>query len=293
MADKNRLPVDRFFQHHAVWPINDHLSKKQVAQAFSDSGKARAYRNGALYSGLINPYTGARSYSQAQVAGQRVTARTPDATAKERAAGYRVVPLVKDIWGQICWHAGNWNMNQRSIGIEHMGDYRTDRMRDGDLKVIADFWRAHDKKMNGKTFIMGHQQVSATLCPATIMNNIGTIVKYINNPPAAPKPASLYKVMINNKQVGAYSTITNAKKRLGKSIGKITKDSKTVFENKKPVTPKPAATVTKASQDAQDKKIKANTAKDAAQDKEIAEIKGLLARIVTFLGSIFKTNLDK
>ena len=108
MSDVNRLPVDSFVLHHAVSPLWSEKSRAQLAQFFSDSGFSRAYgSNPANWSGLINPYTGGRSYSQAHLAGQQVTSATPDATQSERDMGFRWVELVNDIWGQICWHAGS------------------------------------------------------------------------------------------------------------------------------------------------------------------------------------------
>jgi len=189
MADVNRLPVDCFVLHHAVTPLWPEKSKAQLAQWFSDNGFARAYgSNAANWSGLINPYTGGRSYSQAHIAGQQVTSATPDATADERAMGFRWVPLVNDIWGQITWHAGNWEMNRKSIGIEMLGDYRNYTLRDFDCRVLGAFWRPQDLKFGGATAIFGHLEVSdaATACPARIMEKRDTVVGYCNNPPHAP-----------------------------------------------------------------------------------------------------------
>lgn len=184
MADAQRLTVDNLVLHHAVTGLWENWSKAQLAQWFSDNGFARAYGSSpSNWSGLINPYTGARSYSQAQLAGQRVTNATPDATDAERRAGYRLVPLVKDIWGQICWHAGNWTVNRRSIGIENLGDYRNYTLRDGDCKVIADFWRGHDQALKGITMVYGHREVSTlgTECPARIMEKRDHIINLINS----------------------------------------------------------------------------------------------------------------
>ncbi len=191
MADAQRMTVDSLVNHHAVTPLWSNKSKAEIAQWFSDNGYARAYgSNSANWSGLINPYTGARSYAQAHFAGQRVDDSTPDATAAERAAGYRLVPLIQDVWGQIAWHAGNWTMNRRSIGIEHLGDYRNYPLRDGDIKVIADFWRGRDRELSGNTYVYGHQQVSdaGTECPARIMESMQAIINKINENPA-PTPA--------------------------------------------------------------------------------------------------------
>lgn len=192
MADAQRMTVDSWVLHHAVTPLWDEKSKAEIAQWFSDNGFARAYgSNSANWSGLINPYTGQRSYSQTQTVGQRVTDRTPDATAAERAAGYRVFAVVADIWGQICWHAGNWTMNRRSMATENLGDYRQYPLRDGDIKVLADFWRGRDRELNGNTYIYGHRQVSdtGTECPARIMESLQAIINKVNeNPAPAPTP---------------------------------------------------------------------------------------------------------
>lgn len=191
MADVNRTTVDKLVLHHAVTPLWEDKSKAWLAQWFSDNGYARAYgSNPANWSGLINPYTGARSYSQAHFAGQRVTSATPDATDAERAAGYRLVALIQDVWGQITWHAGNWAVNCGSIGIENLGDYRNYTLRDEDAKVIAAFWRPQDVALGGATAVYGHQEVSqlGTACPARIMEMRDTVVNYINNPPQPPAP---------------------------------------------------------------------------------------------------------
>lgn len=185
MADANRRTVNALVLHHAVTPLWSEKSKKELAQWFSDNGFKRAYgSNTAKWSGLYNPYTGAKSYAQAHYAGQRVTSATPDATATEKAAGYRLVPLVKDVWGQITWGAGDWEMNRRCINIENLGDYRNYTLRDGDCRVIADFWRPQDKKLKGATYVLGHNEIYATACPARIIEKRNTIVNYVNNPPA-------------------------------------------------------------------------------------------------------------
>lgn len=189
MADVNRTLVNKLVLHHAVTPLWEDRSKAWLAQWFSDNGFARAYgSNPANWSGLINPYTGARSYSQAHFAGQRVTSATPDATAEERAAGYRLVPLVQDPWGQITWHAGNWSVNQSSIGIENLGDYRNYTLREGDCAVIANFWRGRDRELNGATTINLHNEIYSTACPARIAEMRGRIVDLVNTNPVTPQP---------------------------------------------------------------------------------------------------------
>ena len=217
MADVNRTLVNKLVLHHAVTPLWEDKSKAWLAQWFSDNGFARAYgSNSGNWSGLINPYTGGRSYSQAHYAGQRVTSATPDATAEERAAGYRLVPLIKDVWGQITWHAGNWAVNQGSIGIENLGDYRNYTLREGDCKVIADFWRSQDRKLNGATMVYGHNEVSqiGTECPARIMEKRNRIIDLINADPVTVPPVVNPPVSNVNKYVkmtpGTYRFIRDA-----------------------------------------------------------------------------------
>lgn len=189
--DPNRTKVDKYVLHHAVTPLWSDKSKAWLAQWFSDNGFVRAYgSNPNNWSGLINPYTGARSYAQAHFAGQRVDGSTPDATDVERAAGYRLVELVRNPMSVITWHAGNWPVNQSSIGVENLGDYRNYTLRDGDARVLAAYWRPRDLELGGATAVYGHREVSqtGTECPARLMEMRDTVVNYINNPPQPPKP---------------------------------------------------------------------------------------------------------
>lgn len=74
------------------------------------------------------------------------------------------------------WHAGNWNANQTSIGIEHSGG----ELQSGGLrrtpsetthktsaKLIADICRRHNIPINKDT-IVPHNKFSATQCPGTL-----------------------------------------------------------------------------------------------------------------------------
>jgi len=221
MADANRTLVNKLVLHHAVTPTWEEKSKPEIAQWFSDNGFARAYGSDAAnWSGLTNPYTGARSYSQAHFAGQRVDGTTPDATDAERAAGYRLVQLVDDVWGQITWHAGNWAVNCSSIGIENLGDYRNYTLRDGDAKVLGEWWRGRDQELGGATTVYGHLEVSqlGTQCPARIMEMRDTVVNYVNTapvvvtpPPVVTPPAPTPAVQSYQKIApGTYRFIRNA-----------------------------------------------------------------------------------
>lgn len=239
MADAQRMTVDRGLLHHAVTPLWSDKSKAWLAQWFSDNGFARAYgSNSANWSGLINPFTGGRSYSQTHAVGQRVDASTPDATAAERAAGYRVFYIVQDPRGQITWHAGDWTMNRRSIAIENLGDYRNYALRDGDCKVIADFFRPLDQAVGGALHILLHNEVYATACPARIAEGRQKVIDYINNPPAAPKPptppaAPKWEPMIVPRSMRAPANVSVIDLSTGQKAGSIAAGADTPFVEKK------------------------------------------------------------
>lgn len=211
--DPQRKTVNYFVVHHAVTPLWQEKSKAELADWFSNTGFTRGYGGKASnWSGLINPFTGNRSYAQAHLVGQRVDGSTPDATAEERALGYRVFPIVQDIWGQITWGAGNWEVNRAAINIENLGDYRNYEFPEGACIALANFWREHDRSLNGATQIVGHKEVSqtGTACPTRIMEKRDHIVDLVNsNPIPTPEPPSLDikwspypapKAFVTNKQ---------------------------------------------------------------------------------------------
>lgn len=71
----------------------------------------------------------------------------------------------------IAWHAGNFTMNKRSIGIEC-----NPRMSAGDLstvvELVAELRRVYGV---GEAGIIGHQNVIATQCPGRYMSQLGAI----------------------------------------------------------------------------------------------------------------------
>jgi len=69
----------------------------------------------------------------------------------------------------IAWHAGNWPVNTRSIGIEHAGYGKysgtwTRRMVRSSAKLSAHLCRKFNIPAD-RDHIFGHRQASATLCP--------------------------------------------------------------------------------------------------------------------------------
>lgn len=74
----------------------------------------------------------------------------------------RVCQLVDE--KNIAWHAGNWNANTRSIGIEC-----NPRMNAFDLEVVAQTIAWIRRRRGWDLPLYGHQQFSSTACPGTYM----------------------------------------------------------------------------------------------------------------------------
>lgn len=67
------------------------------------------------------------------------------------------------------WHAGNWNYNLESIGIECRPE-----MSDGDFattaELVANIWKDY-----GKLPIIGHRDIVATACPGRYYKRLGEL----------------------------------------------------------------------------------------------------------------------
>lgn len=97
--------------------------------------------------------------------------------------GRRVWQLVND--SDTAWHAGNWNGNQTSIGIEC-----DPRCRDEDYDVVAelikDLWRYY-----GQLPLVPHRDWTSTTCPGSVdLNRLEKLAEAKLNP---PKPAPVPK----------------------------------------------------------------------------------------------------
>lgn len=72
--------------------------------------------------------------------------------------------------GNTAWQAGNWNMNTRSVGIEHEdgGNYndsvRSDAEYETSAQLVADLCRRYSIPAD-RTHILKHSEVTATGCP--------------------------------------------------------------------------------------------------------------------------------
>jgi len=187
MADGARVyPVNLIVNHHSVGPDFVNASALTIQDWFDAVGRTRGYA-GVAHSYHQHPQRNKETFAQAHFAGHVVTTNK---------YGYELVPLMQDVWNNVAWHAGNWPINQRSIGIEHCGNYLDKILPDKALMCIADAFRAHDKAIGGTLNVTYHRMYSATQCPGRIAEQVGKIIDMINNPdkwnailwPAPPPP---------------------------------------------------------------------------------------------------------
>jgi len=78
------------------------------------------------------------------------------------------------------WHCGNFDFNQRSIGIEHQGgpDLPIDELTyKTSAKLVADIAKRHGITLN-RTTVRGHREISSTQCPGTL--DIDRIIRDAN-----------------------------------------------------------------------------------------------------------------
>jgi hypothetical protein len=191
MADGNRVyPVNLVVMHHSVGPEFLNSSDLTVQDWFDSVGKSRGYA-GVARSYHLHPQRNKETFSQAHYALRPYT-------ADKNKYGYRLTLLMKDPFNNVAWHAGNWPVNQRSIGIETCGNFLSKLLPNKALMLVADSFRAHDQKIGGVLNITYHRMYSATQCPGRIAEQVGRIIDMINNPkkwngilwppPPAPKP---------------------------------------------------------------------------------------------------------
>ena len=186
MADGQRVyPVNQFVQHHSTGSDFTDVDHDTIAKWYSDVGRTRGYAGVAHSGHFFTPSKGARyeTFAQAHLAGHLHNNR------------YCVFPIMDDIWNNVAWGAGNWEINQRAINIEHCGNYLNRAFLPGQSEVTADFWRPQDSKLGGKSYVNPHNAFSATACPARIKDAIPTIIQYINNPPTTPPPTDPCKAV--------------------------------------------------------------------------------------------------
>ena len=204
MNDLQRVyPVNYFFLHHSTGPDFVNAEDIEVQDWYSNTGKARAYSNGAVNSNHEHPSRpGQQTYAQAQF-----TLR--EYTKDGNKYGYRLTDLIARPWGNVAWAVGNWDYNVKSCSVEVCGNFLSKVLPDKALMCLADFLREIDNELvaggiPGGINVWLHQEVYATACPARIKEQRDTIVDMINNPakwnsivfPQAPPPVVVPPVVV-------------------------------------------------------------------------------------------------
>lgn len=201
MADGHRkYPVKWVIMHHSMGPEFSNSSDMNVQDRFDRDGKQRGYK-GVKHSYHYHPQRDKETFSQAHYALRKYT-------KDKNKYGWRLTPLIKDVWHNVCWHAGNWPVNQQSIGIETCGDYTNRHLPEKALMLVADTFRSHDKKIGGKLDFRGHKEVSIrpTSCPGKIMTSDQRkkLIDMVKNPAkwnkklwktSTPSVSTLYKIL--------------------------------------------------------------------------------------------------
>ncbi len=175
--DSDRLyPVNYFFLHHSTGSDFVNADDITVQDWYSDTGKARAYSNGAIDPRHEHPSRpGVLSYAQAQF-----TLR--EYTKDGNKYGWRLSDLIQRPWQNVTWSVGNWDYNRQSCSVEICGNYLGKVLPEKALMLLADFLRPIDQELGGSLQVWLHKEVYATACPARIAEQREKIVDMINNP---------------------------------------------------------------------------------------------------------------
>lgn len=177
MNDGQRVyPVDYFFLHHSTGPDFVNAEDIEVQDWYSNTGKARAYNNGAINPMHEHPSrSGQLTYAQAQF-----TLR--EYTKDGNKYGWRLTDLIARPWQNVAWAVGNWDYNVKSSSVEVCGNYLYKTLPEKALMCLADFLRGIDQELGGSLKVWLHKEVYATACPANISNQRDTLIDMINNP---------------------------------------------------------------------------------------------------------------
>lgn len=128
------------------------------------------------------------------------------------------------------WHAGNWEANISSIGIEHTNSGGAPAWPvaqatiDASARLCADIAKRHGLgQLVPIKNLFPHSHFSATACPGVlkdklqeIANKANAINNGTNQPAPPPQKGGLYRVRKSwgdaNSQIGAFKDLANAKK---------------------------------------------------------------------------------
>lgn len=206
--------------YSATYPTAFRL-KKKATQAKPQGGNTTVALptknvNGEIYSGHITGYdANAMNCDSNRTKIDRIVihhnATTNDAVARHTwyvssghgtSAHYQVTP--DKIWGcvgenYVAYHAGNYPMNQRSIGIEHLNNTGAptwtiaEETYRNSAKLIRDICERYNIPID-RQHILKHGEVSSTACPGGI--DIDRLVamargaEYVTPSKATPKPSA-------------------------------------------------------------------------------------------------------
>ena len=206
--------------YSATYPTAFRLKKKTTQAKPQGGTKTVALPtknvNGEIYSGYITGYdANAMNCDSNRVKIDRIlihhNASLNDAVARSTwyvstghgtSAHYQVTP--DKIWGcvgenYVAYHAGNYPMNQRSIGIEHLNNTGAptwtiaEETYRNSAKLIRDICERYNIPID-RQHILKHGEVSSTACPGGI--DIDRLVamargaEYVTPSKATPKPSA-------------------------------------------------------------------------------------------------------
>ena len=152
--DAERKPVDTIVIHHTAEEPDIRLSK------LSAIGLVRQYALQYLADDVLGEHARGQPIWSGHFRQGRMVFFAyhwlirPDGRAER---------LLED--GSIGWHAGNWNINTRSVGIAFSGDYEESEPPDAQIAAVARLIRLHYPQV-ARERIRGHCEIVAeTTCP--------------------------------------------------------------------------------------------------------------------------------
>lgn len=152
----------------------------------------------------------------------------------------RVTRLVAE--SDTAWHAGNWPVNQTSIGIEC-----NPRASEADKQTIAALIRDIQSR-HGKLRIIGHKDASSTACPGRYYPPATVLAPYLGGnsgvpaapkPPAASAPGGSVDELARAVLAGRYGNGEERKRRLGSRYAEVQRRVNELIAGKAPAPAAP------------------------------------------------------
>ncbi len=175
---------DYMIIHHTAGREMINSTELEVQDYFDTTGKNRGYESVRTKRGSktirsyhTHPSRKKETFAQAQYAVHKYD-------IDSNQYGWRLVLLMKKPFENVAWHAGNWEINKRSIGIEICGNYKDKKINDNALFLIADkfqwyFNRCRDRGVRLK--LAGHKDYANTSCPGQIYEQLYIIEQEWND----------------------------------------------------------------------------------------------------------------